>query len=90
MVFASLTAKPSSTWIAQESANVSRGWERLFKAFCTGLHWILAVEGDLVQCSILPCFELLCLPCDSHECLNSLTFRMAYTSTFEGKYTYNL
>ena len=90
MAFASLTAKPASTWIAQASANVSRGWEQLLKAFSTGLHWILGVQGGLVRCSILTCFELLCLPCDSHECLNSVTFRMAYTSAFEGKYTLHI
>lgn len=46
VAFASRTAKPGSTWVAQESADVSRGWERLFKAFSTGLHWILGVQGD--------------------------------------------
>ena len=85
--FACLTAKPNSMWIAQESANVSRGWEQLLKAFSTGLRWILGIQGILYDVWFLTCFEFLCLPGNSLECLNSVTFRMAFTSAFEGKYT---
>lgn len=85
--FASLTAQLASTWTAQESANVSRGWERPFKAFGAGPRWILGVRGDLIRSLIPTCFELLRLPCDSHECSNSVAFRIAYTCTFEGKYS---
>lgn len=45
VAFASPTAKPGFTWIAQESANVSRGWEQLFKAFGIGLQWIFRCSG---------------------------------------------
>lgn len=75
MAFASPTAHPSSMWIAQESAEVRRAVQSPGG---------LGVWGELVPCLICTCLE----PC---ACLMTavsvytLTFKMAYPGTFEGK-----
>lgn len=46
--FVSLAAKPRSTRTAQESADVSTGCERSFRAFGTELRCSLGVQGGLV------------------------------------------
>lgn len=70
MAFASPSAHPISMWIAQESAEVRRAVQSP------------GVWGELVPHLIC---TTLCLPRGCRECLNSVTFKMAYPSAFEGK-----